>query len=364
MLLDEPTNHLDGAALEWLEDHLRSHRGSVLVVSHDRLFLERVATALWEVDGERRTVHRHGGGYAGYLRARAAARHRWEQRYADWQRELAEQRALARRAAGTLAAGPRRAADAGRENQRHQRSVEKQISARVRNARERVRRLEANPVPRPPRPLRFAARIAGGDTRHHGPLAGLHGVTVGRRLDVPTFTVAPGERILVTGPNGAGKTTLLRVLAGDLEPDRGECRRPRRIGWLPQETRPADPRQTLLAAFAAGLPGEPREHRDTLLDLGLFRLADLSTAVGDLSAGQQRRLALARVLRDPVDLLLLDEPTNHLSPALVEDLEEALDHYRGALVVVSHDRRTVRRFTGRRVVLRDGRLREAAPAGD
>ncbi|OSC62304.1 ABC transporter ATP-binding protein, partial [Streptomyces sp. 4F] len=103
LLLDEPTNHLDVPAVEWLEDHLRAHRGSVLAVSHDRVFLERVATALWEVDGERRTVHRHGGGYAGYLRAKAGARRRWEQEYADWQRELAEQRALARRAADTMA---------------------------------------------------------------------------------------------------------------------------------------------------------------------------------------------------------------------------------------------------------------------
>ncbi|GAA0953451.1 TlrC/CarA/OleB/SrmB family ABC-F type ribosomal protection protein [Actinocorallia libanotica] len=357
MLLDEPTNHLDVAALEWLEEHLRAHRGSVLVVSHDRVFLERVATALWEVDGERRTVSRHGGGYAGYLQARAAARRRWEQEYQDWLEDLARQRELARSAADNLAAGPRRNTE--RSNQRHQRNVEKQISARVRHAKERVRRLEENPVPRPPKPLRFHVRVEGGDAEgHRDVLADLHKVKVGTRLDVPAFAVSPGERVLITGPNGAGKSTLLRVLAGDLVPDEGESGRPRRFGWLPQETEITDPDQSLLAAFASGRPGLPEEHRSALLGFGLFRPSALDTAVGDLSTGQLRRLALARLLRDPADLLLLDEPTNHLSPALVEDLEQALAHYQGALVVVSHDRMFAQRFTGRRVRMENGRLLE------
>ncbi|MCL3992461.1 TlrC/CarA/OleB/SrmB family ABC-F type ribosomal protection protein [Streptomyces lavenduligriseus] len=357
MLLDEPTNHLDVGALEWLEERLRAHRGSVLVVSHDRVFLERVATALWEVDGERRTVNRHGGGYAGYLQAKAAARRRWEQAYQDWLEDLARQRELARSAADHLATGPRRNTE--RSNQRHQRNVEKQISARVRNAKERVRRLEENPVPRPPQPMRFRARVEGGGTvGRGGALAELYKVTVGTRLDVPSFTVGPGERILITGHNGAGKSTLLRVLAGDLEPDQGECERPERIGWLPQETEITDRQQSLLAAFAAGLPGIAEEHRGALLGFGLFRPSVLGTAVGDLSTGQLRRLALARLLRDPADLLLLDEPTNHLSPALVEDLEEALEHYRGALVVVSHDRMFAQRFTGRRMHMEGGRFVE------
>jgi macrolide transport system ATP-binding/permease protein len=356
LLLDEPTNHLDVDALEWLEKHLCSYRGSVLVVSHDRVFLERVATALWEVDSERRTVHRHGGGYTGYLRAKAAARHRWEQEYADWERELSEQRELVLRAADGMAAGARRAVNADRVGGRHQRNVEKQLSSRVRQAKERVRRLEEAPVPRPPEPLRFFARVAGGgDAEQDGPLASLHEVVVGSRLDMPAFTVAPGERVLVTGPNGAGKSTLLRVLAGELRPDHGRCRRPERVGWLPQESRVTEPGRTLLDAFAAGRSGDPEEHRAALLGFGLFRPADLTVRVGALSTGQLRRLALARLLCAPVDLLLLDEPTNHFSPALVEDVEAALNSYRGTLVMVSHDRLVAERFTGRRVRMRDGR---------
>ncbi|MEU0744390.1 TlrC/CarA/OleB/SrmB family ABC-F type ribosomal protection protein [Streptomyces sp. NPDC006134] len=356
MLLDEPTNHLDRAALEWLEEHLRSHRGSIVVVSHDRVFLERVATALWDVDAERHTVHRHGGGYAGYVKAKAALRARWEQQHQEWKEDLARQRELTRAAADHVAAGPRGNTD--RTNGRHQRSVEKQISARVRHAKERLRRLEENPVPRPPKPMRFAPRIKGGDAAGTSAVAGLYHVEVAQRLQVPDFEVRPGERVLITGPNGAGKSTLLRVLVGDLEPDRGTSTRPARTGWLPQETPVTEPGLSLLEAFGQGLPGDPEGHRGALLGLGLFRPSDLATPVGRLSVGQRRRLALARLLHDPVDLLVLDEPTNHLSPALVEDLEEALSHYRGALVVVSHDRMLERRFTGRAVRLENGRIRD------
>ncbi|MDH6228665.1 macrolide transport system ATP-binding/permease protein [Streptomyces sp. MJP52] len=394
LLLDEPTNHLDASALEWLEGRLRSHRGTVVVVSHDRLFLERVATALWEVDAERRTVHRHGGGYAGYLRARTAARRRWERDHRDWLAEVAEQRELAGRAADRMASGARRAATAERSNQRHQRGVERQISARIRNARERLRRLEENPVPRPPEPLRFRTPATAAPDDGPGPstaeAAGVSGpvtadapgaaapggvrpavapgaggedeavaelldVRVGRRLDVGAFSVARGERVLVTGPNGAGKSTLLGVLAGHLAPDRGACRRTPRTAWLPQETVVAHPRRSLLDAYAEGLPGMPEEHREALLALGLFAPSALTTAVGDLSVGQARRLDLARVLREPADLLLLDEPTNHLSPGLVEDLEDALAAWPGALVVVSHDRMFTHRFAGRRLRLEAGR---------
>ncbi|WP_079071988.1 TlrC/CarA/OleB/SrmB family ABC-F type ribosomal protection protein [Streptomyces yokosukanensis] len=356
MLLDEPTNHLDRAALEWLEEHLRSHRGSIVVVSHDRVFLEQVATALWDMDTERHTVHRHGGGYAGYVKAKAALRLRREQQHQEWKEDLARQRELARAAADHAAAGPRGNTD--RTNGRHQRSVEKQISARVRNAKERLRRLEENPVPRPPKPMRFTPRIKGGDALGTSVVAGLHQVEVADRLHVPDFEVGPGERVLITGPNGAGKSTLLRVLVGDLEPDRGTSTRPAGTGWLPQETPVTAPGLSLLDAFREGLPGDLEAHRGALLGLGLFRPSDLATAVGRLSVGQRRRLALARLLHDPVDLLVLDEPTNHLSPALVEDLEEALSHYRGPLVVVSHDRMLERRFTGRTVRLENGSIRD------
>jgi macrolide transport system ATP-binding/permease protein len=147
------------------------------------------------------------------------------------------------------------------------------------------------------------------------------------------------------------------VLAGALVPDRGFVRRRGRIGYLAQEI-PADdrPERSVLLAFAEGLPGHPDEHAGRLLTLGLFRPADLQVPVGACSAGQRRRLALARLMCTEVDLLLLDEPTNHLSPALVEELEEALGGFGGALVAVSHDRRLRSRFAGRQVAMSGGQL--------
>ncbi|KAA2257920.1 ABC-F family ATP-binding cassette domain-containing protein [Solihabitans fulvus] len=355
LLLDEPTNHLDTAAVSWLEDRLRAHRGTVVAVSHDRTFLDRVATAILEVDGDRHTLTRYAGGYAGFLAEQAAARHRWEQRYQQWCTEIA---ALVDSATTTALAVAHDRPPRDREKMGYGRRagrVQGSVSSRVRNVRERLHRLRADPVPRPPDPLRFAARPTAG-TVADGALVTLAGVAVGDRLVVDEFAVSAGERLLVHGGNGAGKTTLLRVLAGDLVPDRGTVRQRGRIGYLAQEIPVTRPRTGLLASFAEGMVGTQEEHADVLLSLGLFRAQDLHTPVGALSVGQRRRLALARLLVREVDLLLLDEPTNHLSLALVEDVEVALAEYRGAVVVVSHDRLLRSRFPGGRREMRAGRL--------
>ncbi|MGH3757955.1 ribosomal protection-like ABC-F family protein [Actinophytocola sp.] len=354
MLLDEPTNHLDAAALAWLEDHLRAHRGTVVAVSHDRVFLERVATAIVEVDADRRTVARYGDGYAGYLAEKAAARRRWELAHQRWCAELDQLTEFAATTAHRVAPG--RAMKDGNKlaYDRDRGRVQSSVSSRVRNARERLRRLRDDPVPRPPDPLRFTGRLVAGDAPQT--VVAVENLRVGDRLRIDSLTVGGRQRLLVHGPNGAGKTMLLRVLAGAVEPDVGSVRRRGRIGYLAQEIPAHQPKRSLLAAFAAGRAGLPEEHADRLLALGLFRPADLRVPEGALSAGQRRRLSLARLLTGQADLLLLDEPSNHLSLALVEELEEAIEAFAGALVVVSHDRALRRRFTGTQLELSAGRL--------
>ncbi|MFJ8750142.1 ribosomal protection-like ABC-F family protein [Streptomyces sp. NPDC102441] len=360
LLLDEPTNHLDAAAVAWLEEHLRAHRGTVVAVTHDRAFLERITTVILEVDRDLRSVSRYGDGWDGYRTAKAAARRRWAQERHEWLAELARTEDLVN-AAGQRLAGTGK--DPGQGFGKHRRSHEAKLSGQVRAARTRLEALRRSPVPAPPRPLRFTADLSlartddcptGGDSGP-GPLAELDSVRVGERLDLPFLRVEPGRRLLVTGPNGAGKTTLLRVLAGDLAPDAGTVRRRGRIGYLPQELPVRPTRRTLLATFAAGRPGLPDEYADELLALGLFRPEDLTVPVAVLSIGQQRRLALARLVTRPADLLVLDEPTNHIALGLVEELEAALDRYTGAVVAVSHDRSFRGRFTGERLELRSGR---------
>ncbi|MEY6568169.1 ribosomal protection-like ABC-F family protein [Streptomyces albidoflavus] len=349
LLLDEPTNHLDAAALHWLEEHLRTRRGTTVAVSHDRDFLDRVATSLLEVDADRHRVVRFGGGYAHHLAEKAAARRRWAQEYERWRTEGDRLREAAATTARQVAPGRPMKDGNKMAYDRAGGRVQQSLAGRVRNAEERLRRLLADPVPPPPEPLRFTPVLRTG--RLEGALLEASGVAVPGRLDRTDLTLAAGRRLLVTGENGAGKSTLLQVLAGELAPGSGTVTRRGRVGHLAQEPPVGDPDRTLLAAFARGLPGLPADHTEPLLSLGLFTREQLTVPVGRLSTGQRRRLALARLLSRPAELLLLDEPTNHLSPALAEEVEAALDGYPGALVVVSHDRRLCRRWRGDRLTL-------------
>ncbi|MEY6569440.1 ATP-binding cassette domain-containing protein, partial [Streptomyces sp. PGLac3x] len=264
-------------------------------------------------------------------------------------------------------AGHRRATtgrDPGEGFGKHRRSSENKLSAQVRAARERLTRLHASPVPPPPEPLRFRATLtphtdpAAGTPETATPLLTLTGVRVAARLPLDALPVEPGGRLLVTGPNGAGKTTLLRVISGVLRPDAGSVERApgARIAHLAQELAVAPAPVPLLTAYAAGRPGPPAEYAAELLELGRFREDDLPVPVPALAAGQRRRLSLARLVSRPADLLVLDEPANHLSLTLVEEIEEALEAYAGAVVVGSHDRRFRERFSGRQRELTGGRV--------
>ncbi|TXK43962.1 ABC-F family ATP-binding cassette domain-containing protein [Nonomuraea sp. C10] len=401
LLLDEPTNDLDDRAVSWLEQRLRAHRGTVVAITHDRVFLERVTTAILEVSGGQ--VRRYGDGYAGYLAAKAAERAAQARAHEEWKTELDRHAGLVAANAGRLAVIPRKTPKAGMGTGTWRaRSRTHGASRRIRQSQQRLRRLTDHPAPPPPEPLRFTPTLAAAGAREGAKVAALDGVVVAGRLQLDSLTIRAGERLLVTGPNGAGKTTLMRVLAGELLPDAGEVRRSGRTGLFRQDDPDTDVRRTersgsspqdlpddgdtrrsrrveflgedepdrrdarrtrdvlvraewtVLRAYAHGRAGSLDEHADALLALGLFGPADLGLRLGELSYGQRRRVELARLVSEPVDLLLLDEPTNHLSPMLVEQMEEALASFPGALVVVTHDRRLRAGFTGSRLELADG----------
>ncbi|WP_026876069.1 ABC-F family ATP-binding cassette domain-containing protein [Jiangella gansuensis] len=367
LLLDEPTNHLDDDAIAFLEESLRGYRGAVVIVSHDRAFLDGVATSVLDLDPVL-TVERDGtphvgparytGAYTDYLAGKAAARVRWEQAYATWSDDVDEARAAIKQDARRIGHEGR----GRRDNDKFvahflSQKVDAAVSRRVRDAENRLRRLEELRIPKPPRLLRFDA-VLGADVPD-GVLIAVREATVPGRITARAFDLTADTRLMITGRNGSGKSSLLAMLAGELEPKSGEVSRSRRlrIGWLPQTGSFPDPSLTAVQAFAAGRPGPPEEYQAELAGLGLLPGPALATPVGRLSVGQQRRLALARLLVSRPQVLLLDEPTNHLSLGLVEELEAAVDASGLAVVVVTHDRWARRRWQGETAVVVNGELR-------
>ncbi|WP_155371532.1 ABC-F family ATP-binding cassette domain-containing protein [Catellatospora vulcania] len=349
LLLDEPTNHLDDEAVAFVEQQLRQLPGVVVVASHDRVFLDEVCTDIVDLDPSDDAhggLVRYGGAYTQYVQAKRAQRARWERAYADRQAELEALRLAAATTARDVAPGraPRDGDKMGYNF--HGARVQAQLSRRVRNAGQRLAVLERDPVRKPPALLHFQAPAltsAGGEDT----ALALRDVHVPGRLRLDRLDLAPDGRLLVTGANGAGKSTLLSVLAGRLRPTEGSVTRRRglRVGLLAQDDRFDDPAATPRTLYERTYAAVP------LVELGLVAPRDLDRPVGALSVGQRRRLALALLIADPPHLLLLDEPTNHLSPALADELEDALGRAPGAIVVASHDRWLRRHWPGARLDL-------------
>ena len=329
LLLDEPTNHLDDEAVGFVESHLRTLPGVVVVASHDRVFLDAVCTHLVDLDPARDGPVRYRGAYTEYLHAKRAERARWEQQHAAEQDEIG---ALRRAVTVTVRnVAPNRGP---RDNDKMAYDffggrVQRQVSRRVRHAQRRLDELTARQVRKPPPPLRFAAAVGTGSGA--GLAVSARHVRVPGRLTLDQLDLPTDGRLLVTGANGSGKSTLLALLAGLLCPARGTVQRRRglRVGLLEQDTAFPDPARTPRSLYRGAV---------TLAELGLLAPRDLDRPVGALSVGQRRRVALAQLVADPPHVLLLDEPTNHLSLTLVEELEDALRIAPGAIVVASHDR--------------------------
>ncbi|MFJ3445301.1 ABC-F family ATP-binding cassette domain-containing protein [Streptomyces sp. NPDC086081] len=380
LLLDEPTNNLDARARQQLHDVLSDFNGCLLLVSHDRALLDRMDRIAELGHGELRF---HGGNFTAYEEAVRAEQEvaeknvrnaeqelKREKREMQQARERAERRqsnaarnlknaGLPRIFAGTMKRGAQESA--GRAGQTH--------AARVGEARARLD--EAGRALRDEQRLALDlpdTQVPAGRTLFLG--RGMQVRLGGGAVFAPggvDLTVRGPERIALTGPNGAGKTTLLRLVTGELTPDSGEIRRSDgRIAHLSQRLDLLDVDRTVAENFAAFAPERPEAERMNLLARFLFRGAGAHLPVGVLSGGERLRATLACVLyAEPAPhLLLLDEPTNNLDLVGVGQLESALDAYRGAFVVISHDERFLAEIgVGRRLRLEDGRLTEAgAPA--
>ncbi|AGF72391.1 ABC-F family ATP-binding cassette domain-containing protein [Corynebacterium halotolerans] len=347
LLLDEPTNHLDRSGLDFLTRSVRERRGAVILVSHDRALLADVADTVIDLDPTPDGLPRvHGDGYAGYRRGREALRVRWEQDFAEEQARREELRRQLDDAQARLRTGWRPSKGTGRHTR------QSHAPGLVQAVRRRRSELEGAAVTVPEPPLQLALPAL--PVRRGATLLTAEGVTVDGRLDTPvSLTVKGGSRHVVTGRNGAGKTTLLRVLAGDLSPDGGRVQRSAgvRVGSLEQESvLPAE--MTAREAYRCHVDalvarGEISDNQFADLDsLGLLRREEADRRVRELSMGQRRRLDLALLFGSLPQVLLLDEPSNHLSIRLVDELTQALEATRAAVVLVTHDRQLLRDTAG------------------
>ncbi len=323
LLLDEPTNHLDVEGVDWLARHLAARRGSMLVVTHDRWFLDAVCTATWEVaDG---TVHQYEGGYAAYVLARA-------ERYRQQAAREDRRQQLVRKELAWLRRGP----PARTTKPKFRIEAANALIADEPQARDRAEL------------LRFAGSRLGDKVLDAVDVS----LTLGARevLHGLTWRLGPGDRVALVGVNGSGKTSLVRLLAGEIEPSAGRIERGAtvRLAHLSQDTVEIPGHLRVLESLEEirghATLSDGREITASLLcDRFGFRGEKARTLVRDLSGGERRRLGLMRLLMGGPNVLLLDEPTNDLDIDTLTALEDLLDGWPGTLVVVSHDRYFVER---------------------
>ena len=334
LLLDEPTNHLDMGMLEWLEEYLRSYKGGILMVSHDRYFLDAVATGI--IDLENCHIRSFRGGYTRYQQTKAQQDAAYEKAYEKQQEHIKETEEYIRR----YKAGIKSKQARGRQSQL-----------------DRLERLEA---PKHRKSMRFhftppeecADRVL--DVLHGTAAYGEHVIF----RDV-SFQIRKGESVGLIGPNGAGKTTLLKLVTGDKKPSEGLVQLGSNVqpGYYSQEQEALDPKLTVLEQVEeAGGCGEGEARN--LLGMFLFRGDDVFKSISLLSGGEKARLSLLLLFLSRPNFLILDEPTNHLDIPTREVMEEAIEAFGGTCFIVSHDRYFLDKVVTRILEMDGGKLTE------
>jgi ATP-binding cassette subfamily F protein 3 len=344
LLLDEPTNHLDIEALEWLEGFLAGYAGAVLLVSHDRTFLDRTVHRILELDETTHTMTAYAGSYSDYVAAKEQV---LEKQWVSWRDQQAEVRRIEADIQRTKQQAQR--VERGTIND-HARRLAKKVAKKARARERRLQRLleSEDRVEKPE--LRWNLKLEFGEMPRGGQIVvRLDGI--GHRFDDSwlfrgvDLTLQHGERIVLVGRNGTGKTTLLRIIAGQLPPTVGEVHIGAnvRLGYMSQEQAGLDPDDTPLSVIRQMASMTETEAR-SFLHFFLFAGDDVFVPIRQLSYGERARLILAQLIVAGANCLLLDEPINHLDIPSRERFEAALDAFPGTVLAVVHDRAFIDRF--------------------
>lgn len=341
LLLDEPSNHLDLSSMEWLEEYLKSYKGTVVIVSHDRYFLDNVASEIVEI--EDMVSHSYYGNYSAYVKEKERLLKLEMDAYINQQKRIKE---MEKTIADLKDWGAR-----GDNNKFFKRafSMEKMLN--------RIERIEK------PKLQNDSINIMTNYTERSGKevviVKGLWKSFEGKKiLKGADLLVRYGERTALIGENGSGKTTLLKILLGEIKMDRGEAFLGSSVkpGYLPQNITFSDENKTVLDIFREDISITEGKGREYLANY-LFCSETVFKKVRDLSGGERSRLALARLMYKQVNFLILDEPTNHLDIESREELEEFLKDFNGTLFFISHDRYFINSLVSRIIELENGILK-------
>ena len=341
LLLDEPTNHLDLQSIEWLEEYLKVYKGTSIIISHDRYFLDKVVDRIVEiVDGK---AELYAGNYSYFVREKQARYESQLERYERQQKEIKRLEEAAKRMHDWA-----------------QRADNESMHKRAFNIEKRIERIEKIDKPRKEQTIstRFSEKDSGSkDVIDIQGLSKRYGQKV--VLDGLNMQVQRDDRVAILGANGSGKSTLLNIIAGEEEPDTGVVKigLSIRFAYLPQIVHYTEPQRSVLETVMHTLR-LPEGMARNVLARYKFPKDDVFKTVGNLSGGEKSRLQLCLMMENDVSMLLLDEPTNHLDIDSREWLESALEDFGGVLVFVSHDRYFINKFGNRVVELVNGRIRE------